>query len=64
MSPPAEEGESVVLLYYAYVWLDDPAAVCAWMRRLCECLDLTGKIRLVCNLSFWHRINVSCKAAD
>ncbi|XP_038164252.1 thiosulfate sulfurtransferase/rhodanese-like domain-containing protein 2 [Cyprinodon tularosa] len=39
-------GPGKVLLYYHYCQVDDPHAVCAWQKTLCEQLHLTGKIRV------------------
>lgn len=39
-------GPGKVLLYYHYCQVDDPHAVCAWQKALCEQLHLTGKIRV------------------
>ncbi|XP_029426581.1 thiosulfate sulfurtransferase/rhodanese-like domain-containing protein 2 isoform X2 [Nannospalax galili] len=43
-SQGSEEGE--VLLYYCYCDLEDPHWVCAWQTALCQCLHLTGKVRI------------------
>ena len=42
---------AVVLLYYKYVPLESPTAVCEWTRAVCSKLGMTGKVRLVCALS-------------
>ncbi|KAK5615289.1 hypothetical protein CRENBAI_003488 [Crenichthys baileyi] len=39
-------GPGKVLLYYRYCHVDEPHAVCAWQKALCEKLHLTGKIRV------------------
>ena len=35
-----------VILFYKYVRLRDHTAVCAWQKRLCQALELTGKLRI------------------
>eukprot|EP00744_Colponema_vietnamica_P001152 GILI01001939.1.p1 GENE.GILI01001939.1~~GILI01001939.1.p1 ORF type:complete len:346 (+),score=66.49 GILI01001939.1:52-1038(+) len=35
-----------VLLYYKYVDIPDPTAVCSWQKELCERLNLKGRIRV------------------
>jgi hypothetical protein len=35
-----------VLLYYHYVPIEDPQAICDWQISLCANLDLKGRIRV------------------
>lgn len=39
-------GLGRVLLYYCYTEVADPHTVCAWQKKLCEKLHLTGKVRV------------------
>ncbi|XP_029459449.1 thiosulfate sulfurtransferase/rhodanese-like domain-containing protein 2 [Rhinatrema bivittatum] len=39
-------GPGEVLLYYCYCLVEDPQQLCAWQRALCQCLHLTGKVRI------------------
>lgn len=39
-------GPGKVLLYYFYCQVEDPHAICAWQKALCEKLHLTGKVRV------------------
>ncbi|XP_030050312.1 thiosulfate sulfurtransferase/rhodanese-like domain-containing protein 2 [Microcaecilia unicolor] len=39
-------GPGEVLLYYCYCVVEDPWQICAWQRALCQCLHLTGKVRI------------------
>ncbi|KAK0138259.1 Thiosulfate sulfurtransferase/rhodanese-like domain-containing protein 2 [Merluccius polli] len=41
-----QKGPGKVLLYYRYFGVDDPQALCAWQKALCEKLHLTGKVRV------------------
>lgn len=41
-----QKGPGKVLLYYHYCHVDDPHAICAWQKALCEKLHLTGKVRV------------------
>jgi len=42
----AHTDDGVIILFYKYVAVSDPAAVCGWQRRLCERLGLRGKVRI------------------
>ncbi|XP_041652917.1 thiosulfate sulfurtransferase/rhodanese-like domain-containing protein 2 [Cheilinus undulatus] len=41
-----QKGPGKVLLYYHYCQIDNPHAICAWQKALCEKLRLTGKVRV------------------
>eukprot|EP00928_Gymnodinium_smaydae_P088924 TRINITY_DN72959_c0_g1_i1.p2 TRINITY_DN72959_c0_g1~~TRINITY_DN72959_c0_g1_i1.p2 ORF type:complete len:596 (-),score=127.38 TRINITY_DN72959_c0_g1_i1:35-1822(-) len=41
----ADPGPLTVLLYYSYVTIGDVEAALRWHRRLCEHLDLKGRVR-------------------
>uniref|UniRef100_A0A3P8RQ87 Thiosulfate sulfurtransferase/rhodanese-like domain-containing protein 2 n=1 Tax=Amphiprion percula TaxID=161767 RepID=A0A3P8RQ87_AMPPE len=41
-----KNGPGKVLLYYRYCEVEDPHAICAWQKALCEKLHLTGKVRV------------------
>ncbi|XP_070693116.1 thiosulfate sulfurtransferase/rhodanese-like domain-containing protein 2 [Pempheris klunzingeri] len=41
-----QKGPGEVLLYYHYCQVENPHAICAWQKALCEKLHLTGKVRV------------------
>ncbi|KAL6053515.1 thiosulfate sulfurtransferase (rhodanese)-like domain-containing protein 2 [Balamuthia mandrillaris] len=47
-TPTLEEegGGGLILLFYKYVDVDDPQGIAGWQQKLCERLDIAGKIRV------------------